>query len=641
MATLVWQSPNSDGSAIVTATISRAGQGLTSSLSDPGMTSEFPTLAVNDAGDVAVAWAQWNGTNSTATGNAPAVSIKPTGGVFGPPQVLAGYRIRLDDAVQVALDALGNAAVAWTFSGGPLEMSTLPVGGTFGAAINVSGIGGAAEQQVFMPNPGVIALGWLVVASEPGWRVQSAKCSLAAGCASPTTLSNSYPQIIGIDFDFNSAGEAVASWGASAPGTFLVQAAVAASGAPWGTPADLGSMGMSGRETSATLDGQGNAFVTWTHTNTNSEQSDYGAQIVIGTPPAAPAAATGTSPSARAAQPVDFSLIAAASSSRIGRLNAGGSGTQTASSGNGTVAGVWAGPSTSGLTVHAAADLERLAPAFVSKNSLEAIVGRPFSFLVETTGFPAPSISSSVSMPCGLTFADNGDGTATLSGTPSAVGTYQATMTAANGVGPGASQQFTLQTVPASNSAVLISIAVSPASPSVSKDTTQQFAATGTYSDGSTAVLTSSVQWSSSNPATATVGCGGLATAKAAGTSTITASSGPTTGSTVLTVTRIPTQLVLGAPTRQPGLLSRVLPTRVTFRMDLRTAVDGQVVTGQVVTVSAPGGRSCTATTASDGSATCSINYGIAEGPPHRAPYSASFAGDTSYLPASATGVLP
>ena len=44
-----------------------------------------------------------------------------------------------------------------------------------------------------------------------------------------------------------------------------------------------------------------------------------------------------------------------------------------------------------------------------------------------------------------MTFTDNGNGTATLSGTPAAApGTYPLTFTAANGVLPNATQSFTL-----------------------------------------------------------------------------------------------------------------------------------------------------------------------------------------------------
>ena len=55
----------------------------------------------------------------------------------------------------------------------------------------------------------------------------------------------------------------------------------------------------------------------------------------------------------------------------------------------------------------------------------------------------------------------------------------------------------------------LQSIAVTPANPSVAKGLTQQFTATGTFSDGSTQNLTGSVTWASATTSTATITAGG------------------------------------------------------------------------------------------------------------------------------------
>ncbi|HEX9078496.1 MAG TPA: DUF3443 family protein [Desulfuromonadaceae bacterium] len=90
-------------------------------------------------------------------------------------------------------------------------------------------------------------------------------------------------------------------------------------------------------------------------------------------------------------------------------------------------------------------------------------------------------------------------------------------------------------------SKTLSSITVTPANPSVTAGGTQQFSATGTFSDGTTQDLTASVTWSSSATSVATIsnstGSNGKATAVAAGTTTITATSGNIPGSTTLTVT--------------------------------------------------------------------------------------------------------
>jgi hypothetical protein len=89
-----------------------------------------------------------------------------------------------------------------------------------------------------------------------------------------------------------------------------------------------------------------------------------------------------------------------------------------------------------------------------------------------------------------------------------------------------------------SSSATLTSIAVTPANPSIAKGATQQFIATGTYSDSSTKNITTSVTWSSSDTNVATIGSlSGLAASLTTGTTTITATSGSISGSTILTVT--------------------------------------------------------------------------------------------------------
>jgi hypothetical protein len=83
----------------------------------------------------------------------------------------------------------------------------------------------------------------------------------------------------------------------------------------------------------------------------------------------------------------------------------------------------------------------------------------------------------------------------------------------------------------------LTSIAVTPANPAILAGATQQFAATGTYSDGSTQNLTSQATWTSSNAAVATVSASGLATAVSAGTTTLSAALNNVVGTSTLTVT--------------------------------------------------------------------------------------------------------
>ena len=83
----------------------------------------------------------------------------------------------------------------------------------------------------------------------------------------------------------------------------------------------------------------------------------------------------------------------------------------------------------------------------------------------------------------------------------------------------------------------LVSLAVTPSSPSIAAGNTAQFAATGTYNNGATQDLTSAVTWSSSTPAIASVSSQGLASGAAFGSTTISASASGITASASLSVT--------------------------------------------------------------------------------------------------------
>ena len=87
----------------------------------------------------------------------------------------------------------------------------------------------------------------------------------------------------------------------------------------------------------------------------------------------------------------------------------------------------------------------------------------------------------------------------------------------------------------------VVSLQISPLTPTIDSSATQQFSVTSTWEDGSTGNGVS-VAWSSDNAAAATINSSsGLATAVAPGTANITATysgaGGPITATTVLTVT--------------------------------------------------------------------------------------------------------
>ncbi|HEY6272836.1 MAG TPA: Ig-like domain-containing protein [Terriglobales bacterium] len=146
------------------------------------------------------------------------------------------------------------------------------------------------------------------------------------------------------------------------------------------------------------------------------------------------------------------------------------------------------------------------------------------------TGTYSDSTTQNVTSLAAWTSTNTAVATINASGLATAVSTGSTTIQATYG-------GFTGSTGLTVTTAVLVSIAVTPANASIATGGTQQFTATGTYSDNSTQNLTGSVTWSSTNTAVATITGAGLATAAALGTTTIQAASGSITGTTTLTVT--------------------------------------------------------------------------------------------------------
>lgn len=178
------------------------------------------------------------------------------------------------------------------------------------------------------------------------------------------------------------------------------------------------------------------------------------------------------------------------------------------------------------------------------------------------------------------------------------------------------------------------SIAVTPTSQSLTIGQTVQFTATGTYGHGSnhpatTQNITSQVTWSSSAPSVASINSSGLATALAAGTTTITAtmngftgvisasatltvngSSGTVTNADITALTIIPASQSVASP----GGTAQFLPIGTTSA-GASVNLSGQVAwsssSAQIATINASTGM---ATAVSQGAATMTAVYTNSDG---------------------------
>jgi hypothetical protein len=92
-----------------------------------------------------------------------------------------------------------------------------------------------------------------------------------------------------------------------------------------------------------------------------------------------------------------------------------------------------------------------VAPTFITQpNAVWFTLGVPNSFSFAATGTPTPALSEQGALPPGVSFTDNGDGTATIAGTPQPTPTiaYGITVVADNGVPPQAYLPYTIVLAP-------------------------------------------------------------------------------------------------------------------------------------------------------------------------------------------------
>ncbi len=170
------------------------------------------------------------------------------------------------------------------------------------------------------------------------------------------------------------------------------------------------------------------------------------------------------------------------------------------------------------------------------------------------------------------------------------------------------------------NNAVLASITITPNPATVTYGSSVQFVATGTYTDGTTANISSLVSWSSSATSIATVSASGLASGVGLGTAAIMATSGTMTGTASLRVNKAASTTTITSNSPNPSALQQAVT------ISFKVAGPGVGPTGSV-TVTASTRESCTATLTAAHTGSCSITFSTGGSRTLTAQYS----GDTNF----------
>lgn len=202
-----------------------------------------------------------------------------------------------------------------------------------------------------------------------------------------------------------------------------------------------------------------------------------------------------------------------------------------------------------------------------------AVAQQFYTFDFQWIGFSTVDAWSAMNLPSWMTLNPL---TGRITGTPPAVGTVTFTIQA-SAAGVVTSKDFSLTV------ATLTAIAVTPANQTILLGATQQFTATGTYSDGSTRDITNQVTWESSDTGVAIIGAPGLAGAAgtASGTVTITATdaSSGLNATARLTITSVTVVVQPGAATVTAGATTPVAFSAV-VQGAVNTAVTWSIVSG-------------------------------------------------------------
>ena len=222
--------------------------------------------------------------------------------------------------------------------------------------------------------------------------------------------------------------------------------------------------------------------------------------------------------------------------------------------GTGNASGAPTHSTTFSLTVHTP-------PAIISASGTTFTQGVSGTFTVTATGSPTLVLTKSGALPTGVTFTDNGNGTATLAGIP-AIGSnssYPITIGASNGFGSPASQSFTL-TVNAAPPPPDFTIAASPTSGSVTAGGTATSTISTTAIGGSQSVALSAT----GNPTGSTVSFLPQTVTSGGSSSTMSVITPPSTTPGPYTITVTGTGSATGNPTHTATFVLTVNPATTT-----------------------------------------------------------------------------
>ena len=234
-------------------------------VSGTGTAVRETTAAMSPNGDIVVAWSETNGTL--------VANIRPAGGSFSGPIVVASEPGGALYSVGAAINASGEIAIAWqNLTTNKYEASIRPPGGAFSAPIELAA---EATHSAFVTPVGIDDAGDVIVGvytyngthsvASYAWRPAGGSFSLLPLNESFTT--NAVAPAVAID----RAGDAIAAWAdKTSSGKYLVKAIRRPAGGSFGPPQTLSDSAQDGFEPAVAIAAGGQSAVVWMHVDEES-----------------------------------------------------------------------------------------------------------------------------------------------------------------------------------------------------------------------------------------------------------------------------------------------------------------------------------------------------------------------------------
>jgi plastocyanin len=234
-------------------------------VSGTGTAVRETAAAMSSNGDIVVAWPETTGTI--------VANVRPTGGSFSGPIVVASEPGDALYSVGAAINASGEIVIAWqNLTTNKYEASIRPPGGAFSAPIELAA---EATHSAFVTPVGIDDAGDVIVGvytyngtnaiASYAWRPAGGSFSLLP--LNEPFNTNAVVPAVAID----RAGDAIAAWAdKTSSGKYLVKAVRRPAGGSFGPPQTLSDSAQDGYEPAVAIAAGGQSAVVWTHVDEES-----------------------------------------------------------------------------------------------------------------------------------------------------------------------------------------------------------------------------------------------------------------------------------------------------------------------------------------------------------------------------------